>query len=131
MLPEVLSTSFALAPVWPAFGAVVITLLLLLPERPRERVVMAITRAAVWLSFIGWEFVGITSVLLVAFFHERTGPVHAALRVLVTYRICDIGLLFGALWLHHWLGTTVWVDAFAKLGAQGGSLAAVGVALAL
>lgn len=227
MLPEVLSAGFALAPVWPAFGAVVITLLFLLPRRPSERVVTGITRVAVWLSFIsalgglllwvlhgpvdyrvgnwyaaaeysfplvllfdglsavmsvfvalmlittvrfsntymhnergfvrffvltlffaagmqllvlggsaellfiGWEFVGIASVLLVAFFHERTGPVQAALRVLVTYRICDIGLLFGALWLHHWLGTTVWVDAFAQLGAHGGSLAAVGVALAL
>lgn len=231
MLPEVLSAAVALAPVWPALGAIVITALLLPKQQPSERVVAGITRAAMLLTlasavcglllwcttgpvdyrlgnwyaaaeysfplvllfdglsavmsafialilvttvrfsvtymhnergfirffllnlffaagmqllvlggsvellFIGWEFVGITSVLLVAFFHERAQPVQAALRVLVTYRICDIGLLFGGLWLHHWLGTTVWVDAFAQLGrgavGAAGGVAAVGVALAL
>ena len=191
MLPEVLSAAVALAPVWPALGAIVITALLLPKQQPSERVVAGITRAAMLLTlasavcglllwcttgpvdyrlgnwyaaaeysfplvllfdglsavmsafialilvttvrfsvtymhnergfirffllnlffaagmqllvlggsvellFIGWEFVGITSVLLVAFFHERAQPVQAALRVLVTYRICDIGLLFG------------------------------------
>ncbi len=227
MLPELLSAGFALAPVWPVLGAVVITGLLLPQKQPSERAVAGITRVAMLLSlasalcglllwatsgpvnyrlgnwyaaaeysfplvllfdglstvmsvfialilvttvrfsttymhnergfirffvltlffaagmqllvlggsiellFIGWEFVGITSVLLVAFFHERTQPVQAALRVMVTYRICDIGLLFGGLWLHHWLGTTVWVDAFAQIGRGGGGAAALGVALAL
>lgn len=51
--------------------------------------------------FIGWELVGITSVLLIAYFHERHGPVKAALRVLATYRFADVGLLLGAVYLHQ------------------------------
>ena len=62
------------------------------------------------LLFAGWEVVGITSVLLVAFFHDRTGPVRAALRVLVTYRICDVGLLLAALWLHQTRHTTLFAE---------------------
>lgn len=69
------------------------------------------------LLFAGWEIVGITSVLLVAFFHERTGPVRAALRVLVTYRICDVGLLLAALWLHQARHTTVFADLMSPRGA--------------
>ncbi|MDC0669383.1 proton-conducting transporter transmembrane domain-containing protein [Nannocystis radixulma] len=83
------------------------------------------------LLFIGWEFVGISSVLLVAFFHERAMPVQAALRVLVTYRVCDIGLLLGAVGLHHWLGTTVWADVFASLPQHTGETAGLAVGLAL
>lgn len=43
--------------------------------------------------FFGWEFVGITSALLIAFFHERRAPVRNGLRTFVVYRICDVGLL--------------------------------------
>ncbi|HMY59656.1 MAG TPA: proton-conducting transporter membrane subunit, partial [Pseudomonadota bacterium] len=58
------------------------------------------------LLLAGWEIVGWTSVLLVGFFQDRSGPVRAALRVLVTYRLCDIGLLVGAVALHGWLHST-------------------------
>lgn len=64
------------------------------------------------LLFAGWEVVGLTSVLLVAFFWERTGPVRAAIRLLITYRICDVGLLLAALMLHHQRHTTVFRDLF-------------------
>jgi NADH:ubiquinone oxidoreductase subunit 5 (subunit L)/multisubunit Na+/H+ antiporter MnhA subunit len=64
------------------------------------------------LLFAGWELVGISSVLLVAFFHERAGPVRAAIRVLVTYRLCDVGLVLAAVLLHQSLHTTVFVDVF-------------------
>jgi len=50
---------------------------------------------------LGWELVGITSVLLIAFFQYRSGPVENALRVFAFYRGCDIGLLVGAALLHH------------------------------
>jgi NADH-quinone oxidoreductase subunit L len=92
---------------------------------------LLVLAGSVELLFIGWEFVGLSSVLLVAFFHERAMPVQAALRVLVTYRVCDIGLLLGAVGLHHWLGTTVWVDIFAALPRPGGTAAGLAVALAL
>ncbi|MCY1071613.1 proton-conducting transporter membrane subunit [Nannocystis sp. RBIL2] len=92
---------------------------------------LLVLAGSVELLFIGWEFVGLSSVLLVAFFHERAMPVQAALRVLVTYRVCDIGLLLGAVGLHHWLGTTVWVDIFAALPRHSGTAAGLAVALAL
>lgn len=50
---------------------------------------------------LGWELVGITSVLLIAFFHYRAGPVENALRVFAFYRGCDIGLLIGAALMYH------------------------------
>lgn len=50
--------------------------------------------------FIGWEFVGFASVLLVAFFHERPQPVRAAMRLFIVYRLCDVGLLVGIALLH-------------------------------
>jgi NADH-quinone oxidoreductase subunit L len=49
----------------------------------------------------GWELVGITSVLLISFFQERTEPVRNAIRVFATYRGCDVGLLVGVFFLYH------------------------------
>lgn len=49
---------------------------------------------------VGWEMVGVTSVLLIAFFNHRPMPVRNALRVFSTYRICDMGLILAALCLH-------------------------------
>lgn len=50
---------------------------------------------------LGWEMVGITSVLLIGFFHYRAGPVENALRVFAFYRGCDIGLLIAAGLMYH------------------------------
>jgi NADH:ubiquinone oxidoreductase subunit 5 (subunit L)/multisubunit Na+/H+ antiporter MnhA subunit len=52
----------------------------------------------------GWEFVGLSSALLVAFFHERTNPVRNGQRVWVIYRIADAAFLIAALTLHHLTG---------------------------
>jgi NAD(P)H-quinone oxidoreductase subunit 5 len=68
----------------------------------------------------GWELVGITSVLLIAFFQFRPAPVENGLRVFAVYRACDIGLLVGIFALHHWAGTASFEDGFPMLtGAQG------------
>ncbi len=91
---------------------------------------LMVLAGSVELLFIGWEIVGITSVLLVGFFHERAAPVQAAIRVLVTYRICDIGLLLAGVRLHHWLGTTVWVEVFQR-SATATPLALSSTAIAL
>jgi NAD(P)H-quinone oxidoreductase subunit 5 len=53
----------------------------------------------------GWEFVGLSSALLVAFFHERAAPVGNALRVFAVYRISDAAMLAAAVWLHHVAGS--------------------------
>ena len=55
--------------------------------------------------FIGWEFVGLSSALLVAFFHERPAAVSNALRVFSVYRISDAAMLSAAVLLHHTAGT--------------------------
>jgi NADH-quinone oxidoreductase subunit L len=54
--------------------------------------------------FAGWELVGLSSALLVAFFHERTAPVRNGLRVWSVYRISDGAFLVATILLHHLTG---------------------------
>jgi NADH-quinone oxidoreductase subunit L len=56
--------------------------------------------------FVGWELAGLTSALLISFFHERKKPVEHALRAFLTYRACDVGLLAAVVWLHHTTGAS-------------------------
>ncbi|QDU25272.1 NADH-quinone oxidoreductase subunit L [Anatilimnocola aggregata] len=51
--------------------------------------------------FTGWELVGLSSALLVAFFHERAAPVRNGLRVWTVYRISDAALLIASVVMHH------------------------------
>ena len=60
----------------------------------------------------GWELVGITSVLLIAFFQERREPVQNAVRVFAIYRSADVGLLVGVFLLHHFVGTASYASLF-------------------
>lgn len=53
----------------------------------------------------GWELVGLSSALLIAFFHERAEPVRNGLRAFIVYRGCDAGLLAAAVLVHHWCGS--------------------------
>jgi NADH:ubiquinone oxidoreductase subunit 5 (subunit L)/multisubunit Na+/H+ antiporter MnhA subunit len=64
----------------------------------------------------GWEIVGITSVLLIAFFQQRPAPVENALRVYAVYRACDIGLLVGVFAMHHWAGSAYFAHGLPDLG---------------
>jgi NADH:ubiquinone oxidoreductase subunit 5 (subunit L)/multisubunit Na+/H+ antiporter MnhA subunit len=69
----------------------------------------------------GWEVVGITSVLLIAFFQQRPAPVENGLRVFAIYRACDIGLLVGIFLMHHWAGTASFAGGLPALSrAQSG-----------
>jgi len=70
----------------------------------------------------GWEMVGITSVLLIAFFHQRTAPVENGLRVFAVYRACDIGLLVGVFALHNWSGTATFAGGLPLLTGSRTSL---------
>ncbi len=51
--------------------------------------------------FIGWEFIGITSFLLIAFYRDRYLPVKNALKVFTLYRIADACLLLALWYAHH------------------------------
>ncbi len=53
------------------------------------------------LLIIGWEIVGLMSVLLIAFFTTRPKPAKNALRAFTTYRLCDVGLIAAAILAHH------------------------------
>ena len=55
--------------------------------------------------FAGWELVGVSSTLLIGFFHERNNAVDAAMRAFVTYRVCDVGLLAAVVVLHGAVGS--------------------------
>ncbi len=52
--------------------------------------------------FIGWEILGISSFLLIAFYRDRYLPVKNAVKVFSIYRIGDVGLIL-AMWLIHHL----------------------------
>lgn len=62
--------------------------------------------------FIGWEILGLSSFLLIAFYRERYLPVRNAVKVFSVYRLGDVGILM-AMWASHHL----WHEniTFAKL----------------
>jgi NADH-quinone oxidoreductase subunit L len=51
--------------------------------------------------FAGWELVGLSSAMLVAFFHERPAPSRNGFRIWSVYRISDAALLAAAVAMHH------------------------------
>lgn len=74
--------------------------------------------------FFGWELVGLSSALLVAFFHERVNPVRNGQHVWSVYRIADAAFLVAALTLHRLtgagdfdglLGTGAWPEGQATI----------------
>lgn len=52
--------------------------------------------------FIGWEVLGISSFLLIAFYRDRYLPVKNAVKVFSIYRVGDVGLIL-AMWMTHHL----------------------------
>jgi NADH-quinone oxidoreductase subunit L len=48
------------------------------------------------LMFAGWEMVGLSSFLLIAFYRERASAVRNALKTYSVYRVADIGMLLAA-----------------------------------
>lgn len=60
------------------------------------------------MAFFGWELLGLSSALLVAFFWDRPETVVASGRVFATYRVADIALLGGVVLLHHYAGSSDW-----------------------
>jgi NAD(P)H-quinone oxidoreductase subunit 5 len=77
--------------------------------------------------FFGWELVGLSSALLVAFFLERESPVRNAERVWGIYRVADAAFLLGALAMHHvtgqgdfaaFVGTEPWPESQVELASN-------------
>jgi NADH:ubiquinone oxidoreductase subunit 5 (subunit L)/multisubunit Na+/H+ antiporter MnhA subunit len=63
---------------------------------------LIILSGSLGILFAGWEIVGISSFLLIAFYRHRPQPIRNALRAYTIYRFCDVGLLLAA-WLSHFL----------------------------
>ncbi|SIN80083.1 NAD(P)H-quinone oxidoreductase subunit 5 [Singulisphaera sp. GP187] len=77
--------------------------------------------------FAGWELVGLSSALLVAFFHERPSPSRNGLWVWTIYRVSDAALLLAAVVMHHLrgegdfdklLGTGLWPYEHSSVAAS-------------
>ena len=79
----------------------------------------------------GWELAGISSVMLIAFFEHRTGPVRNAIRVFATYRACDVGLLVGTFLMHHFAHTATYAGLLATPRLTGTAAAMVAALLVL
>jgi NAD(P)H-quinone oxidoreductase subunit 5 len=86
--------------------------------------VLAILAGTIETLFAGWELVGLSSALLIAFFQERAAPPRNGLRVWVVYRISDAALLIGAVVFHHLaksgefhrlLGKSAWPEGTSQL----------------
>jgi NAD(P)H-quinone oxidoreductase subunit 5 len=54
--------------------------------------------------FFGWELVGLSSALLVAFFQDRAAPARNGQWVWTVYRVADAAFLVAALTMHHLTG---------------------------
>ncbi len=69
--------------------------------------------------FIGWELVGLSSALLVAFFQDRPAAVSNAFRVISVYRLSDAAMLSAAVLLRHVAGSDSVTLLFGGQGAGG------------
>lgn len=52
--------------------------------------------------FLGWEILGLSSFLLIAFYRDRYLPVKNAVKIFSIYRVGDVGLLL-VMWMSHHL----------------------------
>ena len=66
--------------------------------------------------FMGWEILGISSFLLIAFYRDRYLPVKNAIKVFSVYRIGDVGLVLAMWATHHWLKENI---TFFQLNSPG------------
>lgn len=77
--------------------------------------------------FFGWELVGLSSALLIAYFHERKNPVRNGARVWAVYRLADAAFLIAAITMHKLTGAGdfdglmsagAWPDTVANIDAS-------------
>jgi len=62
------------------------------------------------LLFICWELVGVSSYLLIGFWHQRPAAAAAAKKAFITTRIGDMGFLLGMVWLYSETGTLLFYN---------------------
>jgi len=89
--------------------------------------ILASLAGTIEVLFLGWELVGLSSALLVAFLHDRTAPVRNGQRVWSIYRVADAAFLIAAIVMHHstgagdfegLMGSGPWPEGTAALSSQ-------------
>lgn len=89
--------------------------------------------ANAFLTFAGWELVGLTSYALIAFSYHRITAANNSTRVFLTNRIGDAGFLLLIVSSSIWLGTTEWqaiATAVNRLNNNQMTLISLGLVLA-
>jgi NAD(P)H-quinone oxidoreductase subunit 5 len=81
--------------------------------------------------FVGWEFVGLSSALLVAFFHERPAAVSNAFRVISVYRLSDAAMLSASVLLSHVAGSGSLMLLFGGMKSAAGLVASNATVIAV
>lgn len=81
------------------------------------------------LLFVGWELVGTTSVLLIGYFYAQNQPVRHSVKAIISYRLCDMGILAASAWAHHYLHSTDFVLLPKMLGHAHGGIALIFIGL--
>ncbi len=80
--------------------------------------------------FVGWELIGISSILLIAFYRDRFLPARNALKVFSVYRIGDAFLLAAIWYAHHFFEKSVNFSEFSGIvGQHGNHIALLGLLL--
>ena len=70
------------------------------------------------LLLAGWGLVGLSSYLLIGFWHERKAPVDAAKKAFVMNAIGDVGIAIAIFFLVRDLGTVQFQGVFDQAGAR-------------
>jgi NADH-quinone oxidoreductase subunit L len=70
--------------------------------------------------FIGWEFIGMTSFLLIAHYRERYLPVRNGYKVLSFYRLGDMFLMLAMWFCHHYFHQNIAFKDLSIISSAGG-----------
>jgi NADH-quinone oxidoreductase subunit L len=70
---------------------------------------------------VGWELIGISSVLLIAFYRDRFLPARNSLKVFSVYRISDAFLLVAVWYAHHIFEESINFSEFSAVVVEHGS----------
>lgn len=68
--------------------------------------------------FVGWEIIGLTSFLLIAFYRHRYLPVKNALKTLSNYRLSDVALILVMWMTHHFMHKNIRFAELAEVGQK-------------
>ena len=66
--------------------------------------------------FIGWEIIGLSSFLLIAFYRNRYLPVKNAFKTISNYRISDVALILAMWMMHHLTHQNITFTQLAEAG---------------